>query len=124
MDTGGTFTDAAVSIGQEGLQVVRRGPDCGVRQSRRHAARNEVAMFRTPVTSEHVETSRLIFDPLRLFDCSPIADGADAAVISCEPAPGAVRLLARPNCLPTGRDMSTFGSVDEEVADRGTSPSL
>lgn len=65
-----------------------------VRQSRRHGARNDMAMFRAPVTDEQVETSRLIADPLRLFDCSPIADGAAAAVVSGDPAPGAVRVLA------------------------------
>ena len=42
---------------------------------------NPKAQFRKPVTLHEVLTSRLIADPIRLFDCPPISDGAAAAVL-------------------------------------------
>jgi len=44
-------------------------------------AANPQAQFRKPVTLDEVLNSRLIADPLRLFDCPPISDGAAAAVL-------------------------------------------
>jgi len=55
-----------------------------------HGARNPYAHFREPVTLEAVMQSRLVADPLRLFHCCPISDGAAALVLSAEP--GAVRI--------------------------------
>lgn len=48
----------------------------------RNAVNNPYALFRDPVDEETVLSSRLISPPLRLYDCSPICDGA-AAVILC-----------------------------------------
>jgi len=48
----------------------------------RNAAGNRNALFRDPVDADEVLNSRLVSPPLRLFDCSPICDGA-AAVILC-----------------------------------------
>ena len=45
-------------------------------------AQNPKAQFRKSVTVEEVLASRLIADPIRLFDCPPISDGA-AAVLLC-----------------------------------------
>ncbi|MFQ5830852.1 MAG: thiolase domain-containing protein [Candidatus Methylomirabilia bacterium] len=42
---------------------------------------NPKAQFRKPVTLEEVLNSRLIADPIRLYDCPPISDGAAAAVL-------------------------------------------
>jgi acetyl-CoA C-acetyltransferase len=55
-----------------------------------HGARNPYAHFREPVTLEAVMESRLVADPLRLFHCCPISDGAAALVLSAEP--GTVRI--------------------------------
>src|SRR6266852_1533659 len=55
-----------------------------------HGARNPYAHFREPVTLEAVMESRLVADPLRLFHCCPISDGAAALVLTAEPA--AVRI--------------------------------
>ena len=44
----------------------------------RNAVTNPFALFRKPVTTEAVISSRLISPPIRLFDCSPICDGAAA----------------------------------------------
>ena len=48
----------------------------------RNAANNPHALFRNPVDVEAVLGSRSISPPLRLYDCSPICDGA-AAVVLC-----------------------------------------
>jgi acetyl-CoA acetyltransferase len=53
-------------------------------KNRAHAASNPRAQFREPLTIEQVLTSRMIADPLRLLMCSPVADGAAAAVVCSE----------------------------------------
>lgn len=67
-------------------------------KNRGHGASNLLAMFRKPVSIDDVADSRLIADPLRLYDCSPISDGAAAAVVVGErPGTGRrapVRVLA------------------------------
>jgi acetyl-CoA acetyltransferase len=55
-----------------------------------NGARNPLAHFREPVTLEAVMQSRLVADPLRLYHCCPISDGAAAVVLTAEPA--AVRI--------------------------------
>lgn len=42
---------------------------------------NPRARFRNEVTPEEVRASRLIADPLRVYDCCPISDGASAVVL-------------------------------------------
>jgi len=49
--------------------------------------RNPLAHFREAVTLETVMESRLVADPLRLYHCCPISDGAAAVVLTAEPAP-------------------------------------
>jgi acetyl-CoA C-acetyltransferase len=64
-------------------------------------AANPRSQFRKPVTLDEVLSSRLIADPLRLFDCPPISDGA-AAIVLC-PADRAREFHARPvRVLGTG----------------------
>jgi acetyl-CoA acetyltransferase len=48
-------------------------------------ARNPFAHFQEPVKLEAVMESRLVADPLRLFHCCPISDGAAALVLTAEP---------------------------------------
>ncbi len=52
-----------------------------------NATRNPLAHFQAPVTLGTVMESRLVADPLRLFHCCPISDGAAAVVVVAEPAP-------------------------------------
>ncbi|MFD1554777.1 thiolase family protein [Paraburkholderia silviterrae] len=53
-------------------------------KSRQAASTNEWAQFRAPVTAEEVLGSRMISTPLTLNMCSPIADGAAAAILVSE----------------------------------------
>jgi acetyl-CoA C-acetyltransferase len=52
-----------------------------------NGVRNPLAHFREAVTLEAVMESRLVADPLRLYHCCPISDGAAAVVLTAEPAP-------------------------------------
>lgn len=51
-------------------------------KNRQHAAWNPLAQYRSPVTLEEVLGSGLVAFPLTRFMCSPIGDGAAAAVLS------------------------------------------
>ncbi len=47
-----------------------------------HGARNPYAQFQNEITQATVMNSTLVASPLRLFDCSPVSDGA-AVVVVC-----------------------------------------
>ena len=47
-----------------------------------NGARNPIAQFQQEITIETVIRSSLVADPLRLFDCSPITDGAAAVILA------------------------------------------
>ncbi len=46
-----------------------------------HGSMNPLAQFPMKVTAEQVMTSVKVADPLRILDCSPVSDGAAAAVL-------------------------------------------
>lgn len=50
-------------------------------KNHRNAARNPHAQFQSEITAEIVESSIMVADPLRLFDCSPITDGAAGLIV-------------------------------------------
>lgn len=50
-------------------------------KNHRHGALNPLAQYPFEVTVEGVLTSTMIADPLRILDCSPITDGAAAAIL-------------------------------------------
>lgn len=50
-------------------------------KARRHGALNDYAQMRSAVTAEAVLASRMIADPLTLFQCCPTGDGAAALVV-------------------------------------------
>lgn len=49
---------------------------------RKHAGVNPFAMFRDPIGTEDVISSRMISDPLHLLDCCVISDGGGAVVLA------------------------------------------
>ncbi|HUK92690.1 MAG TPA: thiolase domain-containing protein, partial [Methanomicrobiales archaeon] len=51
-------------------------------KNHRNGAKNPIAQFRSEITIETVLSSSLVADPLRLFDCSPITDGAAAVILA------------------------------------------
>jgi acetyl-CoA C-acetyltransferase len=53
-------------------------------KNRRNAAKNPKAQFQTAVTMEEVMAGKMIVDPLSLYDCCPITDGASAIVLASE----------------------------------------
>jgi acetyl-CoA acetyltransferase len=50
-------------------------------KNRKNAALNPNARFQQPVTLEEVMNSRMVASPLHLLHCSPLADGAAAAIV-------------------------------------------
>jgi acetyl-CoA acyltransferase len=50
-------------------------------KNRAHASLNNKAQYRDPLTIEQVLSSRMVQEPITALMCSPIADGASAAVI-------------------------------------------
>lgn len=50
-------------------------------KNRNYAISNPIAQFRKEMSLEEIMNARPITDPLGLFDCSPISDGAAAVVI-------------------------------------------
>ena len=67
--------------------------------TRQHAILNGNARMTTPLTIEDHQASRIISDPLRLFDCSLESDGAAAVVVS---AADRARDLRQPRVLLAG----------------------
>ena len=59
-----------------------------------HAVSNPIAQYRKPLTAQQVRDSRMIADPIRLYMCSAISDGAAALVLSRRPGRGRVRVRA------------------------------
>lgn len=60
-------------------------------QNRAYAMNNPNAQFRSSVTLEEVMHAKMITDPLGLFDCSPITDGAASVVLSKAKSPIQIR---------------------------------
>ncbi len=49
-----------------------------------NGAHNPMAQFQKPISRETYLASKYVATPLRLYDCSPITDGAAAVVLTCE----------------------------------------
>jgi acetyl-CoA acetyltransferase len=49
---------------------------------RKHASKNPAAIMRAPLTLEMHQGSRMVVDPLRLFDCCLISDGAAVVLLA------------------------------------------
>ena len=53
-----------------------------VLNSRKNAALNERALYRSPLTMEEYLAARMITEPLCLYDCDPPIDGATVVIVS------------------------------------------
>ena len=53
-----------------------------VLNSRKNAALNERALYRSPLTMEQYLAARMITEPLCLYDCDPPIDGATVVIVS------------------------------------------
>lgn len=51
-------------------------------KNKRNAALNPYAQTKQAVTLDEVKASRMIADPLRLLECSPVSDGGAAAILA------------------------------------------
>lgn len=87
-----------------------------------HSVHNRYAQYQRPVSMEEVLGARMIADPLGLYDCSPISDGAAAAIL-CSPAglkrlgiTRAPRLAAA--ALVSGSPVKVANSINEEDVSR------
>lgn len=54
-------------------------------QAHANGALNPLAHFQRPVSMEEYRNARPVAEPLSVFDCAPISDGAAAIVLSAEP---------------------------------------
>ena len=50
-----------------------------------NGSRNPYAQFQKPISEEVYFSSKFVSTPLRLYDCSPITDGAAAVIVTAEP---------------------------------------
>lgn len=87
-----------------------------------HSVHNPYAQYQRPIALEEVIGARLIADPLGLYDCSPISDGA-AAVVLCSTAglaklgrTSAPKLVA--SALVSGSPVLASASINEEDVSR------
>jgi acetyl-CoA C-acetyltransferase len=88
-----------------------------------NGARNPIAQFQQEITLNTVLKSSLVADPLRLFDCSPITDGAAAVIVApldrareFTDAPVEVLASAQASDTITLHDRRDICSLDATVA--------
>ena len=51
-------------------------------KNHKHGSKNPYAQFQKEITMDDVLNSKMVADPLKVFDCSPITDGAAALVLA------------------------------------------
>ena len=88
-------------------------------KNRFHGSLNTNAQFRLAVTAEEVLASRMIVDPLTLFMCSPISDGAAALVLGTREAArdaGGPLVRVRASAMQTGRKEGPDDAVARAAA--------
>lgn len=88
-------------------------------KSHRHGALNPYAQHRREVSAEEVLNSRRIADPLTLFMCSSISDGAAAVVLARRgsvPGHGGPRVTVRASAMGTGKSGQDEPPIAERIA--------
>jgi acetyl-CoA C-acetyltransferase len=77
-----------------------------------NGARNPFAQFQKPITKETYFASKLVSTPLRLYDCSPMTDGAAAVLLTSETTDLVVSGIGQ-GTGPAGlRERKSFTSFD------------
>ena len=51
-------------------------------KNHKHGSKNKYAQFQNEITIETVMKSKVVADPLKVFDCSPITDGAASVILA------------------------------------------
>lgn len=77
-----SFAGLAADAYLRRYDVDRRALSTVAVKNHANGARNEYAQFQREIDAEAVETSPLVADPLRLFDCCPMTDGAAAVILT------------------------------------------
>lgn len=89
--TGLTFPGFFALVAQRHMHEFKTTPDHLAHvalKNHKNSIKNPRARFQTEVTYEEISNSRLIADPLRLYDCCPISDGASAVVLCASEVAG------------------------------------
>jgi acetyl-CoA acetyltransferase len=82
---------------------------------RKNAELNENALFRTPLTMDDYLNSRIISNPIRLYDCVRVCTGASAVVLASERV--ARKISDHPIYLVSDDEKTNY-QVDSPHADR------
>ncbi|GBD84979.1 acetyl-CoA acetyltransferase [bacterium BMS3Abin02] len=80
-------------------------------KNKMNAAHNPLAQFHKEITVEDVLASRPIADPLNLYDCSPVSDGAAAVIVMSEQA---AKKYANGRAVRLAASALRSGTVDVE----------
>jgi acetyl-CoA C-acetyltransferase len=91
-----------------------------------HASKNPYAQFQKPIDREKYYSSPMVAEPLCLYDCSPITDGAaaliltadkkDVEMLSCEEAVSQIGLADRKKDISWLESVETAGRKAYEAA--------
>lgn len=85
-------------------------------KNRENALNNPLAQFQKPATLEEIMNARMITEPLGLFDCSPMTDGAAAIVISRKKSPIHIRATAQvsgPTKMQDAKNLLSIPAIGE-----------
>jgi acetyl-CoA C-acetyltransferase len=83
-----------------------------------NAMRNPLAMLPMEISVEDVMNSRMVADPLKVLDCSPLTDGAAAIILATEEA--AKKLVDPAKCVwvkGVGHCSDAYRPGDRDLAD-------
>ncbi|MDV2582232.1 thiolase C-terminal domain-containing protein [Alkalibacillus haloalkaliphilus] len=85
-------------------------------KNRNNAINNPLSQFKTETSIDEIMSSRMITEPLGLFDCSPTTDGASAVVLSKKKGNIAVRSSAQasgPTEMQNAENLLSIPAVGE-----------
>lgn len=85
-------------------------------KNRENALNNPLAQFQKPASLDEIMNARMITEPLGLFDCSPMTDGAAALVISRKKSPIHIRSTAQvsgPTKMQDAQNLLSIPAIGE-----------